>query len=149
MGCARLFGQGVNWRINMLRKLLILMASLCMTQLVVADIATDIGDGVKVHPTTQNAKDADVIQEDAVVELIQAGIDCVVAVQSVSKIYGLTPLETDSVITAAISSSSICNTVPLVALYSTGSGVRLAVGPIGTQGIGNVGGSGGGSVSPN
>ena len=133
----------------MLRKLLILVVSFSFAQFAIADIATDIGNGVKIRPTTQNAKDEDVIQEDAVVGLIQAGVDCVVAVQSVRDVYGLTPLETDSVITAAINSSSTCNTVPLVALYSTGGGLRLAVGPVGTQGIGDVGSSGGGSVSPN
>ena len=133
----------------MLRKLLILAFSICFVQVAIADIATDIGNGVKVRPTTQNAKDDDIIQEDAVVELILAGIDCVIAVQAVRDIYGLTPLETDSIITAAINIDPKCNTVPLVALYSTGEGLRLAVGPVGTQGLGDVGSSGGGSVSPN
>ena len=129
----------------MLRKLLMLTISFGFAQFAIADIATDIGNGVEVEPTTQNAKNDDVIQEDAVVELIQAGVDCVVAVQAVRKTYGLTPLETDSIITAAISSSSTCNTVPLVALYSTGSGLGQAIGPTGTQGIADTGGSGGGS----
>ena len=133
----------------MLRKLLILAFSICFVQVAIADIATDIANGVKVHPTTQNAKDDDIIQEDAVVELILAGIDCVIAVQAVRDIYGLTPLETDSIITAAINIDPRCNTVPLVALYSTGEGLRLAIGPVGTQGLGDVGSSGGGSVSPN
>ncbi len=133
----------------MLRKLLILVFSFCLSSFAVADIATDIANGVKVEPTTQNAKNDDVVQEDAAVELIQAGVSCVVAVQSVSNVYGLTPLETDSIITAAIDSSQTCDTAQLVALYSTGSGLGLAVGPVGTQGIGDTGGSGGGSVSPN
>jgi len=133
----------------MLRKLLILTFSICFVQVAIADIATDIANGVKVLPTTQNAKDDDVIQEDAVVELILAGIDCVIAVQAVRDIYGLTPLETDSIITAAINIDPRCYTVPLVALYSTGEGLRLAVEPVGTQGLGDVGSSGGGSVSPN
>jgi len=133
----------------MVRKLLILAVSICFVQVAIADIATDIGNGVKVSPTTQNAKDDDIIQEDAVVELILAGIDCVIAVQAVRDIYDLSPLETDSIITAAINIDPRCNTVPLVALYSTGDGLRLAIGSVGTQGIGDVGSSGGGSVSPN
>ena len=134
----------------MLRKLLILVLSFCLSSFAVADIATDIANGVEVNPTTQNAKNDNVVQEDAAVELIRAGVSCVVAVQSVSNVYGLTPLETDSIITAAIDSSQTCDTAQLVALYSTGSGLGLAVGPVGTEGIGDVGSSGGGtSVSPN
>jgi len=133
----------------MVRKLLILAVTICFVQVAIADIATDIGNGVKVHPTTQNAKDDDIIQEDAVVELILAGIDCVIAIQAVRDIYDLSPLETDSIITAAINIDPRCNTVRLVALYSSGSGLGLAVGPVGTQGLGDTGSSGGGSVSPN
>ena len=143
----------------MLRKLLILTISFGFAQFAVADIATDIGNGVKVDPTTQNAKDADVIQEDAVEQLIQAGVDCFVAVQTVRKVYRLSPLETDSVINVAMETltsdsnqsndTSICDTAPLVALYSTGSGLGQAIGPTGTQGIADTGGSGGGSISPN
>ena len=134
----------------MLRKLLILVFSFCLSSFAVADIATDIANGVKVEPTTQNAKNDDIVQEDAVVELIQAGVSCVVAVQSVSNVYGLTPLEQDSIITAAINTSQSCNTAEILALYSVGSGLGLAVGPTGTQGLGDVGSSGGGSsVSPN
>ncbi len=140
---------GRNWRCNMLRKLLILVFSFCLSSLAVADIATDIANGVEVEPTTQNAKNDDVVQEDAVVELIQAGISCVVAVHAVSNVYGLTPLERDSIITAAINTTQICDTAQLAALYSVGSGLGLAVGPVGTQGIGDIGGSGGGTVSPN
>ena len=136
----------------MLRKLLILVFSFCLSSFAVADIATDIGNGVKVEPTTQNAKNDNVVQEDAAVELIQAGVSCVVAVRAVRDVYGLTPLETDSIITAAINTSQNCNTAEILALYSVGSGLGLAVGPTGTQGIGDTGGSGGGggsSVSPN
>ncbi len=132
----------------MLRKLLILVFSFCLSSLAAADIATDIANGVEVDPTTQNAKNDDVVQEDAVVELIQAGISCVVAVHAVSNVYELTPLERDSIITAAINTTQICDTAELVALYSVGSGLGLAVGPVGTQGIGDIGGSGGGTVSP-
>jgi len=134
----------------MLKKILVPVILFCFAQFVIADIATDIASGVKVQPTTENAKDDDVGHEDAVVELIQAGVDCVVAVRSVRDVYGLSPLETDSIITAAINASQSCDTAPLVALYSTGSGLGLAVGPTGTQGLGDVGSSGGGSsVSPN
>ena len=134
----------------MVRKLLILSVSICFVQVAIADIATDIASGVESLPTTQNAKDDNVTAEEAVVQLIQAGVDPVDAVNTVRIVYGLTPLETDSIITAAINVlPPDTNTVPLVALYSTGSGIRLAIGLVGTQGIGDVGGSGGGSVSPN
>ena len=141
----------------MLRKLLILVFSFCLSSLAVADIATDIASGVEVDPTTQNAKNDNVVQGDAVVELIQAGVSCVAAVQSVSNVYGLTALEKDGIITAAINSSETCDTAELVALYSTGSGLGLAVGSVGAQGIGDVGSSGGGTcvipsdcpISPN
>ena len=142
----------------MLRKLLILAFSFCLSSSVVADISTDIADGVEVNPTTQNAKNDNVTAEDAVAQLIQAGVDPVDAVITVRIVYGLTPLETDSVITAAINAlSPDANIVPLVALYSTGSGLGLAVGSAGTQGIGDTGSSGGGTcvtpsdcpVSPN
>ena len=142
---------GHKWRCNVLRKLSILVVSFCFSPFAVADIATDITNGVESLPTTQNAKDDNVTAEDAVVQLIQAGVDPVEAVETVRIVYGLTPLETDSVITAAIKALPPgTNTVPLVALYSTGSGLRLAIGSDGRQGIGNTGGSGGGSsVSPN
>jgi uncharacterized membrane protein len=86
----------------MLRKLLILTISFGFAQFAVADIASDIGSGVEVEPTTQNAKNDDVIQEDAVEQLIQAGVDCFFAVQTVRKVYRLSPLETDSVINVAM-----------------------------------------------
>ncbi|MCK5498149.1 MAG: hypothetical protein KAI77_03060, partial [Gammaproteobacteria bacterium] len=107
----------------MLRKLLILAVSICFAQFAIADIATDIASGVESLPTTQNAKDDNVTAEEAVVQLIQAGVDPVDAVNTVRIVYGLTPLETDSIITAAINVlPPDTNTVPLVALYSTGSG---------------------------
>ena len=91
------------------------------------------------------------------VELIKAGVNPVDAVVTIRDVYGLTPEQTDKVISAAINSLPAgTNTKQLVALYSTQGGQRLLVGQIGKQGIGGSGGSGGGtlvstgpSVSPN
>ena len=140
-----------EWRIVILSKLLILLVSLSFSQFAAADIATDIADGVKTRLATQTAKDDNVTAEDAVVELIKAGVNPVDAVVTVRDVYGLTPLETDNIITAVINALPPgANTTPLVALYSTGGGLRLAIGPVGTQGIGDVGGSGEGTpTSPN
>ena len=155
----------------MLRKLLVPLVLICFSQFAVADIASDIASGVKVIPTTQNAKNDDIVQETTVEELIQAGVPCVIAVESVRNVYNLTPLETDSIITIAINVEAVCEDgssecvnvarlcpiLPLLALYSTGSGLEQAVGTTGIQGIGELGGSPGGpcpgetrcSVSPN
>jgi len=141
-----------NWRDDMLKKLLILVFSFCLPSLVIADIATDIASGVHVLPTTQNAKNDNVFQEDAVVELIHAGISCVVAIHAVTKIYELTPLERDGIITAVIITTQTCETAKVAALYSAGNGL-IGIGDIGSSGGGpGVGGGGagaGGSVSPN
>ncbi len=133
----------------MLRRFLVTGFFVCIAQFAIADIATDIASGVKVIPTTENAKNDNVGHEDAVVELIQAGVNCLVAIRAVREVYGLSSLETDGIITAAINTSQTCDTAQILALYSTGSGLGLAVGPSGTQGLGDVGSSGGGSVSPN
>lgn len=161
----------------MLKKIVIPLSLFCFAQFVVADIATDISNGVGVNPTTQNAKNDNVVQEEAIEELIQAGVNCIIAVQAVRNIYNLSVLETDSIITAAINielvnadqecanvagdnsygCSRICPTKPLIALYSTGMDLDMAIGPSSTRGIGDVGSGGGGSclgnvncsVSPN
>ncbi len=134
----------------MLRKLLILVISICFAQFAIADIATDISNGVKTRPTTLNAKDADVVAEVAVVELIQSGVDPVDAVITVCNVYRLTPEEMDYITTVAINAlPPDADTVPLITLYSTECGLRLATGSGGTQRIGDVGGSPGGSISPN
>ena len=155
----------------MYRTLIALVVSLTLSALAVADIASDIASGVKVQPTTQNAKNDDIVQEITVEELILAGVPCVIAVESVRNVYDLTPLETDSIISIALNVEGVCEdgasecenvaricpTLPLLALYSTGSGLEQAVGSAGTKGIGDTGSSGGGpcpgetrcSVSPN
>jgi len=155
----------------MYRTLIALVVSLTLSAPAVADIASDLASGVKVQPTTQNAKNDDIVQETTVEELIQAGVPCVIAVESVRNVYNLTPLETDSIITIALNVEAVCEsgssecenvaricpTLPLLALYSTGSGLEQAVGPAGTKGISDTGSSGGGpcpgetrcSVSPN
>jgi hypothetical protein len=155
----------------MYRTLIALVVSLTLSALAVADIASDLASGVKVQPTTQNAKNDDIVQETSVEELILAGVPCVIAVESVRNVYDLTPLETDSIITIALNVEAVCEdgasecknvaricpTLPLLALYSTGSGLEQAVGPAGTKGISDTGSSGGGpcpgetrcSVSPN
>ena len=121
----------------MLRIFLILVVSLGFSQFAAADIASDIANDVKTRPATQNAKDANVTAEAAVVELIKAGINPVDAVVTIRDVYGLTPEETDKVISAAINSLPPgANTTPLVALYSATGGQRLLVGQIGKQGIG-------------
>ncbi len=141
----------------MLRIFLILVFSLGFSQFAAADIASDIANDVKTRTATQNAKDANLTAEAAVIELIKAGVNPVDAVLAIRDVYGLTPEETDKVISAAINSLPPgSNTTQLVALYSTQGGQRLLVGQIGKQGIGGSGGSGGGtlastgsSVSPN
>jgi hypothetical protein len=155
----------------MLKKLLTLVVSFSLSTFAVADIASDIASGVKVQPTTQKAKNDDIVQETTVEELILAGVPCVIAVESVRNVYSLTTLETDSIITIALNVEAVCEdglsecenvaricpTLPLLALYSNGSGLEQAVGSAGTQGIGDTGSSGGGpcpgetrcSVSPN
>lgn len=157
--------------VAMLRKLLTLVVSLSLSTFAVADIASDLASGVKVSPTTQNAKNDDIVQEITVEELILAGVPCVIAVESVRNVYDLTPLETDSIISIALNVEGaceagtsecenvarICPRLPLLALYSNGSGLEQAVGSAGTQGLGDTGSSGGGpcpgetrcSVSPN
>ena len=155
----------------MYRTLIALVVSLTLSALAVADIASDLASGVKVQPTTQNAKNDDIVQDTTVEELILAGVPCVIAVESVRNVYDLTPLETDSIITIALNVEAVCEDgasecenvaricprLPLLALYSNGSGLEQAVGSAGTKGIGDTGGSGGGpcpgetrcSVSPN
>ncbi len=155
----------------MYRTLIALVVSLTLSALAVADIASDITSGVKVQPTTQNAKNDDIVQDTTVEELILAGVPCVIAVESVRNVYDLTPLETDSIITIALNVEAVCEDgasecenvaricprLPLLALYSNGSGLEQAVGSAGTKGIGDTGSSGGGpcpgetrcSVSPN
>ena len=141
---------GCSWRGNMLRKLLILVISTCFAQFAIADIATDIANGVKTSPTTQNAKDSEVTAEEAVVQLIQAGVDPVDAVVTVCNVYALIPLETDYVTTAAINMlPPDADTTPLVAFYSTDCSDKLVVWPGESQRIGDVGGDPGGSISPN
>ena len=135
----------------MLKKLLVLGVSLCISQFAVADIATDVANNVSTQQATQNAKDSDVSAEDAVLALIAAGVNPIQAVNTVSNVYALTPAQKDSIITAAINALPAgTNTTPLVALYSPQGGRRLAYGPVGTQGVGGAGGGGGGTpVSPN
>jgi len=131
-----------KWRIIILSKLLILLVSLSFSQFAAADIATDIADGVKTRPATQTAKDSNVTAEDVVVELIKAGVNPVDAVVTVRDVYGLTPLETDNIITAAINALPPGTDIaPLVALYSS-------QGPEGISFIASFSG-GGTPVSPN
>ena len=80
-----------KWRVRMLRMLLILVVSLSFSQFTAADIASDIANDVKTNLATQNAKDANVTAEAAVVELIKAGINPVDAVVTIRNVYGLTP----------------------------------------------------------
>ena len=129
----------------MLRKLSILVISICFAQFAIADIATDITNGVKIRTTTQNAKDNNVVPEDAAVQLVQAGVDPFIAVVTVCKVYVLIPQETDYVTTAVINAlPPDADTTALVAFYSTDCSDKLVVWPGGSQRIGDVGGDPGG-----
>ena len=59
-------------------------------QLVLANIATDIANGVEPMPATESAKFEGVPPEDAVVQLITEGVEPSESVQIVRIVYGLT-----------------------------------------------------------
>jgi len=72
------------------KTLLVLIAIFGASQLVLANIATDIANGVEPMPATEGAKSEGVIPEDAVVQLIAEGIESAEAVKIVKIVYGLT-----------------------------------------------------------
>lgn len=74
----------------MIKRILLLIAILGVSQLVLAHIPTDIANGVEPMPATEGAKSEGVIPEDALVQLIAEGVESVEAVEIVRIVYGLT-----------------------------------------------------------
>ena len=74
----------------MIKRLLILIAIFGVSQLVLANIATDFARGVEPFPATEGAKSEGVTPEDATVQLIAEGVESTEAVQIVRIVYGLT-----------------------------------------------------------
>ncbi len=72
------------------KRLLILIAIFGVPQLVLANIQTDIANGVEPFPATEGAKSEGVTPEDATVQLIAEGVESTEAVQIVRIVYGLT-----------------------------------------------------------
>jgi len=72
------------------KTLLVLIAIFGASQLVLANIATDIANGVEPMPATEGAKSEGVIPEDAVVQLVAEGVVSTEAVEIVRIVYGLT-----------------------------------------------------------
>ena len=69
---------------------LLFLAIFWASQLVLANIATDLANGVGPVPATEGARSEGVIPEDAVVQLIAEGVESAEAVQIVKTVYGLT-----------------------------------------------------------
>ena len=109
------------------KTLLVLIAIFGASQLVLANIATDIANGVEPMPATEGAKSEGVIPEEAVVQLIAEGVESTEAVQIVRIVYGLTKAcnfsqaiaAYDGVVEAALNTlPEGADSAPLSALFS-------------------------------
>jgi len=76
--------------IPMIKRLLLLIAIFVAPQFVLANIATDLANGIGPMPATEGAKVEGVRPGDAVVQLITEGVESVEAVEIVRIVYGLT-----------------------------------------------------------
>jgi len=75
--------------IDVIKRLVLLIAIFAVPQLALANIATDMANGVEPIPATEGAKAEGVLPDDAVVQLITEGIESVEAVEIVRVVYGL------------------------------------------------------------